>query len=63
MEAGAYAAMKHEILDGIRAALPVYGLLLALHGAGVANGTEDLEGNLALAVRALAGSGVPIAAV
>ncbi|SPK71031.1 protein of unknown function [Cupriavidus taiwanensis] len=55
--------MKHEILDGIRAALPVYGLLLALHGAGVANGTEDLEGNLALAVRALAGSGVPIAAV
>ncbi|WP_316151526.1 M81 family metallopeptidase [Cupriavidus sp. BIC8F] len=63
IEAGAYAAMKQEILDGIRATLPVDGVLLALHGAGVADGTEDIEGDLALAVRALVGPGVPIAAV
>lgn len=63
IEAGAYAAMKQDILEGIRAALPVDGVLLALHGAGVADGTEDVEGDLALAVRALVGPGVPIAAV
>lgn len=55
--------MKQDILEGIRAALPVEGVLLALHGAGVADGTEDVEGDLALAVRALVGPGVPIAAV
>ncbi|PZX29077.1 metallopeptidase family M81 [Cupriavidus phytorum] len=55
--------MKQDILEGIRAALPVDGVLLALHGAGVADGTEDVEGDLALAVRALVGPGVPIAAV
>lgn len=63
IEAGAYAAMKQDILEGIRAALPVDGVLLALHGAGVADGTEDVEGDLALAVRVLVGPGVPIAAV
>ncbi|SOY89251.1 M81 family metallopeptidase [Cupriavidus taiwanensis] len=63
IEAGAYAAMKQDILEGIRAALSVDGVLLALHGAGVADGTEDVEGDLALPVRALVGPGVPIAAV
>ncbi len=63
IEASAYALMKQEILDGIRATLPVDGVLLALHGAGVADGTEDVEGDLATAVRALVGPGVPIAAV
>lgn len=63
IEASAYAAMKQEILEGIRAALPVDGVLLALHGAGVAEGTDDIEGDLALAVRALVGPDVPIAAV
>ncbi|VVD64478.1 MlrC family protein 2 [Pandoraea horticolens] len=63
IEASAYASMKHEILEGIRAKLPVDGVLLALHGAGVAHGTEDVEGDLATALRALVGPGVPIAAV
>ena len=63
IEADAYFTMKHAILDGIRAVLPVDGVLLALHGAGVADGVEDLEGDLACAVRALVGPGIPIAAV
>ncbi|WP_353191949.1 M81 family metallopeptidase [Pandoraea pnomenusa] len=63
IDARAYAAMKQEILDGIRARLPVDGVLLALHGAGVADGTEDIEGDLAAAVRELVGADIPIAAV
>ena len=40
IEAQAYAQMKRRILDGLRAALPVDGVLLALHGAGVADGVK-----------------------
>lgn len=63
IEAEAYLTMKQRVLDGIRAALPVDGVLLALHGAGVADGVEDVEGDLAGAVRALVGPEIPIAAV
>lgn len=63
IEAGAYAQMKQSILDGIRDALPVDGVLLALHGAGVVEGVDDLEGDLLRAVRALVGPAMPIAAV
>lgn len=63
IEASAYESMKREILRGIRAKLPVDGVLLALHGAGVADGTEDIEGDLAIAVRELVGPDVPVAAV
>ncbi|MNM74873.1 hypothetical protein D3C81_866380 [compost metagenome] len=63
IEAGAYEAMKQEILSGIRGAMPVQGVLLALHGAGVAQGVEDIEGDLAQAVRNLVGPEIPIAAV
>ncbi len=63
IEAQAYAEMKRRILDGIHAVLPVDGVLLALHGAGVADGIEDIEGDLCLAVRRLVGADVPIAAV
>lgn len=63
IEQAAYLAMKEAILTGIAAALPVDGVLLALHGAGVADGFEDIEGDLAAAVRALVGPDVPIAAV
>lgn len=63
IDAEAYASMKREILNGIRAKLPVDGVLLALHGAGVADGVEDVEGDLAVAVRALVGEQIPIVAV
>lgn len=63
IEAAAYANMKQAILDGIRQALPLDGVLLALHGAGVADGIEDIEGDLAAAVRTLVGPEIPIAAV
>lgn len=56
-----YDKFKAEILDGIRAAMPVEGVYLALHGAVFVQGMEDAEGDLIAAVRSLVGE-VPIAA-
>ncbi|MEQ1900223.1 MAG: M81 family metallopeptidase [Devosia sp.] len=56
-----YDKFKNEILDGVRAAMPVDGVYLALHGAVFVEGMEDAEGDLIAAVRALAGD-IPIAA-
>jgi microcystin degradation protein MlrC len=58
--AEAYAEAKREILDGIRAALPLDAVFLANHGAGVAEGTPDLEGDMVAAVRELVGPDVKI---
>ncbi|WP_265920350.1 M81 family metallopeptidase [Cupriavidus nantongensis] len=63
IEAGAYAQMKQKLLGTIAAALPVDGILLALHGAGVAEGVDDIEGDLLGAIRALVGPDMPIATV
>ncbi len=61
IERSAYEDFKAEILEGLAAAGPVDGCVLLLHGAGVVDGLEDLEGDLAAAVRALLGD-VPITA-
>ena len=53
-----YAALKAEILSGLRAAhaeAPLAGLVLDIHGAGSVVGLDDMEGDLALAVRAVVG--------
>jgi microcystin degradation protein MlrC len=57
-----YDAFKAEILRGIGAVLPLDGVFLALHGAGVVDGIEDLEGDLCAAVRELIGEAVPLTA-
>lgn len=49
-----------ELLDRITKALPVDGIYLALHGAFVAEGSVDVEGDLLRRVRGLAGK-TPIA--
>lgn len=51
---GAYEHMRDEILGQLKAALPVDGVVLALHGAMVAQGYDDPEGDLLERVRALA---------
>jgi microcystin degradation protein MlrC len=63
ISADAYSSLKNAVLDGIRAALPLNGVLLALHGAGVAESTDDVEGDLATAIRAVVGPRTAIAAV
>ena len=58
----AYESFKQEILHGLAAAAPLDGVFLALHGAGVVEGLQDLEGDLCGAVRDLIGAGVPMTA-
>jgi microcystin degradation protein MlrC len=56
----AYVAMRDELLAGIRAAGTLDAVCLALHGAGVAEGIDDLEGELLGAVRAAVGPDLPV---
>ncbi len=60
--ADCYARLKAELLDRLQAVLPVDGILLPLHGAAVAEGIGDLEGDLISAIRALIGPATPIVA-
>ena len=50
-----YEGFRDEILDDLRAALPVDIVLLSMHGAMTAEGYEDCEGDLLARVRAIAG--------
>ncbi len=54
--------LVNELLDGIRAAGTIDGVLLELHGAMVAEGVDDGEGHILAAVRALVGPNTPIIA-
>jgi microcystin degradation protein MlrC len=58
----AFETMRDEILDGIRAALPVDGVILGIHGAMALEHNDDGEGPLITAVRELVGPEVPIVA-
>ncbi|MEW6524197.1 MAG: M81 family metallopeptidase [Bacillota bacterium] len=55
-----YQGFKEELLDGIRAAGRIDGILLALHGAMVVEGIQDAEGDLLSAVREVTGQAVPV---
>ena len=55
-----YEAMRDEILAQLRAALPVDGVLLGLHGAMCAHGYDDPEGDVIEHVRAIVGPDVTI---
>lgn len=58
-----YLSMKAEIVAGLAAAheeRPLDGVVLDLHGAASAVGLDDLEGDLAVAVRAAVGDDVLI---
>ncbi len=50
-----YESLRDELLAGLRAALPVDMVLLNLHGAMVADGYDDCEGDLLARVRTLIG--------
>jgi len=58
----AFETMRDEILAGIRAALPVDGVLLGIHGAMALEHNDDGEGPLITAVRELVGPDIPIVA-
>ncbi|WP_068118849.1 M81 family metallopeptidase [Tropicimonas marinistellae] len=55
-----YATFHADFLARLRAAMPVDGVLLVMHGAMHVVGMEDAEGDWISAVRDLVGPGVPI---
>lgn len=56
-----YETLRDEILGDLKRALPVDAVLLNLHGAMVADGYDDCEGDILSRVRALVGPNVPTA--
>lgn len=56
-----YEVLRDEILGQLREALPVDAVILGLHGAMVAQGYLDCEGDLLERIRAMVGPGVVIA--
>jgi microcystin degradation protein MlrC len=52
--------LRHEVVGALRQQLPVDAVLLALHGAMVADGAPDVEGEVLQAVRQLVGPEVPV---
>lgn len=57
-----YEALRDEILGQLRAAMPVDCVVLGLHGAMVARGLDDCEGDLLARVREIVGPDVVVAA-
>ncbi len=55
-----YEFMRDEILAQIKAALPLDGVLFGLHGAMVARGYDDVEGDVLERARAIVGPGCVI---
>lgn len=60
ISAAAYDAMREELLSGLSEAGAVDAVALTLHGAAIAQGLDDLEGDLVAAVRAHVGPHIPI---
>jgi microcystin degradation protein MlrC len=58
----AYETLRDQILSDLRAALPVDMVLLGLHGAMVADGYDDCEGDMLRRVRELVGPNVIVGA-
>lgn len=55
-----YETLRDQILEDLATAMPVGAVQLALHGAMVAEGYDDCEGDLLARIRALVGSKTPI---
>ncbi|HSW12836.1 MAG TPA: M81 family metallopeptidase [Solimonas sp.] len=55
-----YEQYRDWILEDLKAAMPVQGVILIMHGAMVAEGYDDCEGDTIGKVRELVGPGVPI---
>jgi microcystin degradation protein MlrC len=58
----AHETLREELLADLRAAMPVEVVLLGLHGAMVADGCDDCEGDLLARIRAIVGPDVVVGA-
>lgn len=57
-----FATLRDDLVESLRAALPVDGVLLVLHGAMCAEGFDDATAEILRAVRAVIGSALPLVA-
>ncbi|MEM7742882.1 MAG: M81 family metallopeptidase [Pseudomonadota bacterium] len=57
-----YERLREELLDGLRAAMPVDMVLLSMHGAMTAEGYDDCEGDILACVREIVGEDTVIGA-
>lgn len=57
-----YEGLRDEILGQLQAAMPVDGVVLGLHGAMVAQGYDDPEGDFLARVRAIVGPDIMVCA-
>lgn len=55
-----YEGLRDTLLDDLRTAMPVSAVLLFMHGAMVADGQDDCEGDTIARVREIVGSDVPV---
>jgi microcystin degradation protein MlrC len=56
----AYETIRDELIGGLKAAGEIDAICLSLHGAGVAEERDDLEGTLLEEIRAVVGREIPI---
>ena len=56
----AYERLRDAILDDLRRAMPVDCVILNLHGAMIADGYDDCEGDILTRVREIVGSTIPV---
>ncbi|MDN3923193.1 M81 family metallopeptidase [Roseateles violae] len=57
-----YEALRDELLEDLRQAMPVDAVFLFLHGAMAADGYDDCEGDILARVRQIVGERVPVGA-
>lgn len=60
IEADSYVAMSAELVRDIESALPVDAVVIDMHGAGVVEGIDDLEADLARRIRDAIGPDTPL---
>ena len=63
LQRDSYEDLRDELLGQLRAALPVDGVVLGLHGVRVAQGYDDCESDLLERIRTLVGPGVVVTAL
>lgn len=57
-----YESLRDEILEDLKSAMPVDAVALLLHGAMVAQGYDDCEGDLLSRIRDIVGPDIPVGA-
>jgi microcystin degradation protein MlrC len=55
-----FESLADEMMDVLKSSLPLDGLLIALHGATVAEKFPDADGELTFRIRQVLGTGIPI---